>query len=211
MKKILFLFLLLISSEVFAQKVEHGVLVGAGVGYVTRNKPEFTIDERFGYEYFARPIGKLGYRFRFMPEKVNFIDLDANVDFQAMKVYEYKVPALEDIDKIPEGGYGIAPGKSRIEFILPISVSASWNYRVTDRFHVGLGVSPTLYVTPNAAFDLGVLAKLGYRISNCCELGLLYKYGCLNTMKYFNDGPAMGRRGSLSDVVLSVYIPFSLK
>ena len=51
MKKILFLFLLLISSEVFAQKVEHGVLVGAGVGYVTRNKPEFTIEERFGYEY----------------------------------------------------------------------------------------------------------------------------------------------------------------
>ena len=82
---------------------------------------------------------------------------------------------------------------------------------VTDKFHFGLGVAPTLYVQPQTVFDLSIMAKAGYRLSKHCELGLSYQYGCLNTLKHFNDGPALGRRGHLSDLMLSVYIPFVIK
>ena len=102
-------------------------------------------------------------------------------------------------------------GKSFSEFIMPISVSASWNYKFTDRFHAGVGVAPTLYVQPQAVFDVAVLAKVGYRVSEHCELGLSYQYGCLDVMKHFNDGPALGRQGHFSDLMFSVYVPFSVK
>ena len=128
-----------------------------------------------------------------------------------MQVYKYKALLLGDIDKIPEGDYVIPPGESFTDFIMPISIAASWNYRLTDKFHFGLGVTPTLYVQPQAVFDLSVMAKVGYRLSKHCELGLSYQYGCLNTLKHFNDGPALGRRGHLSDLMLSVYIPFVVK
>ena len=96
------------------------------------------------------------------------------------------------------------------ELLIPISVSASWNWHISKRFHVGAGIAPTLYVSPNAVFDLGVLAEVGYRVSKHLELGLTYQYGCLNTLKHFeNDGKA-GRRGHLSDLMLSVYVPFHL-
>ena len=77
-------------------------------------------------------------------------------------------------------------------------------------FHLGAGLAPTLYVSPNPVFDLGVLAKFGYRVCKHLELGLTYQYGCLNTLKHFeNDGKA-GRRGHLSDLMFSVYVPFHL-
>ena len=57
---------------------------------------------------------------------------------------------------------------------------------VTDKFHFGLGVAPTLYVQPQTVFDLSIMAKVGYRLSKHCELGLSYQYGCLNTLKHFN-------------------------
>jgi len=52
---------------------------------------------------------------------------------------------------------------------------------------------------------------VGYRLSKHCEFGLSYQYGCFNTLKHFNNGPANGRRGHLSDLMLSVYVPFVLK
>ena len=57
---------------------------------------------------------------------------------------------------------------------------------VTDKFHFGLGVAPTLYVQPQTVLDLSIMAKVGYRLSKHCELGLSYQYGCLNTLKHFN-------------------------
>ena len=81
------------------------------------------------------------------------------------------------------------------EFVMPISVAASWNWRFTKKFHLGVGIAP----------------KVGYRLSKHCEFGLSYQYGCFNTLKHFNNGPANGRRGHLSDLMLSVYVPFVLK
>lgn len=111
----------------------------------------------------------------------------------------------------PNKGYGHFDGEDINDFLLPIAVTATWNYRFTDKFHAGLGVAPKLYVQPHAAFDLSVVAKMGYRVCKHFELGLSYQYGCLNVMKHFNDGKSQGRKGHLSDLMLSVYIPFSVK
>ena len=128
-----------------------------------------------------------------------------------MQVYKYKAAQIGDIDKVKPGDYVIPPGESFTDFIMPISVTATWNYRITDKFHAGFGAAPTLYVQPQTVFDVSIVAKLGYRISKRCELGLSYQYGLLDVLKHFNDGPAMGRRGHFSDLMLSVYIPFSIK
>ena len=91
---------------------------------------------------------------------------------------------------------------------MPISVAASWNYHITEKFYFGLGIAPTLYVRPQAVFDLPVLAKVGYRVGKYCELALSYQYGCLDVLKHFNKGAANGRKGHFSDIMVSVYIPF---
>ena len=128
--------------------------------------------------------------------------------FQGMSTYKYS-PYYESDEN---GNFATGKdGRSFSEFIMPISLSASWNYKFTDKFHAGVGVAPTLYVQPQAVFDLAVLAKIGYRVSKYCELGLTYQYGCLDVMKHFNEGPALGRRGHFSDLMLSVYIPFVIK
>ena len=69
---------------------------------------------------------------------------------------------------------------------------------VTDKFHFGLGVAPTLYVQPQTVFDLSIMAKVGYRLSKHCELGLSYQYGCLNTLKHFNNNQPFSHVGRKS-------------
>lgn len=209
MRNILYI-LLFFSTTVFAQ-TEHGLLVGAGVGFPIQDGSVYMTTPSYGYNNDVKANGMLGYRFRFLANQRYFVDLDASLGFQWMQVYKYKALLLGDIDKTPEGDYVIPPGKSFTDFIMPISVAASWNYHLTDKFHFGLGAAPTLYVQPQAVFDLSIMAKAGYRLSKHCELGLSYQYGCLNTLKHFNDGPALGRRGHLSDLMLSVYIPFVIK
>lgn len=209
MKNILYL-LLLISTTAFGQ-IEHGLLVGGGVGFAMQDGAVYTPDPSYGYNNDVKANGMLGYRIRFLPMRKSFFDLDATIGFQGLQVYKYKAALIGDIGKTPEGDYVIPPGESFTDFIMPISIAASWNYRLTDKFHFGLGVAPTLYVQPQAVFDLSVMAKVGYRISKHCELGLSYQYGCLDVLKHFNDGPAYGRRGHLSDLMLSVYIPFALR
>ena len=209
MKKLVFL-LMLVSTSVFGQ-VEQGVLIGGGVGFPLQDGAVYMTTPHYGYNNDVKMNGMLGYRFRFLAKQKFFIDLDASIGFQRMQAYKYKALILGDIDKTPEGDYVIPPGKSFTDFIMPISVSASWNYRFTNKFHIGLGIAPTLYAQPKAAFDLGVLAKAGYRVSNHCELSLSYQYGCLNTLKHFNDGASLGRKGHLSDLMFSVYVPFRLK
>lgn len=176
MKNILYIFLF-ISTTVFGLS-EHGLLVGAGVGFPIQDGSVYMTTPSYGYNNDVKANGMLGYRFRFLANQRYFIDLDASLGFQWMQVYKYKALLLGDIDKTPEGDYVIPPGKSFTDFIMPISVAASWNYRLTDKFHFGLGVAPTLYVQPQAVFDLSIMAKTGYRLSKHCELGLSYQYGC---------------------------------
>lgn len=210
MKKVLFL-LLLISSSVFAQKVEHGILAGASLGFPLQDKnetPAPPVSDFFLYNNDLFGGGMIGYRFRFLPEQKTFFDLDLTAGFQSLGALKYK-PYMNGGD--PNNGYGHFDGEDINDFLLPIAVTATWNYRFTDKFHAGLGVAPKLYVQPHAAFDLSVVAKMGYRVCKHFELGLSYQYGCLNVMKHFNDGKSQGRKGHLSDLMLSVYIPFSVK
>ena len=158
MNKLLFL-LLLISSSVFAQKVEHGLLVGGGVGFPMQDGSVYSPEPRYGYINDVKGNGMIGYRFRFFPQQQSFIDLDATIGFQGMQVYKYKAAQLGDIDKVKPGDYVISPGESFTDFIMPISVTATWNYRITDKFHAGVGASPTLYVQPQTVFDVSIVAK----------------------------------------------------
>jgi len=202
----------------FAQKVEHGALVGIGLGFPVQTDTPYdefadgkiSLEEYatyYGYDNNVKLNGSIGYRFRFLTERRYFFDLDATIGFQRLEAYKRKVYVTGVTDEDEAG----IPGKSFREFVMPISLSASWNYKFTDKFHAGLGVAPTLYVQPQAVFDLAVLAKVGYRVSKHCELGLTYQYGCLDVLKHFNEGPALGRRGHLSDLMFSVYIPFVIK
>lgn len=206
-KRIL-LFLLLISSSAFAQ-IEHGLLLGAGVGFPLQDGWKETTwgdKSNWTYRHDHKFNSMIGYRFRFLPEKKIFYDLDVTMGFQKMETTKY-FPYFESI----ENGIVSKETDAFNEFVMPISIAASWNWRFTKKFYLGLGIAPTLYVQPQAVFDVSVMAKVGYRLSKHCELGLSYQYGCLNTLNHFNDGPANGRRGHLSDLMLSVYIPFVLK
>ena len=184
MKKILFL-LLLVSTSTFAQ-IEHGLLVGAGVGFPLQDSWKRTTwgdESNWSYRHDYKLNSMIGYRFRFLPEQKFFYDLDITMGFQKMETTKY-FPYYESIE---DGIY------------------------VSKKVHLGVGIAPTLYVQPQVVFDLSVMAKVGYRLSKHCEFGLSYQYGCFNTLKHFNNGPANGRRGHLSDLMLSVYVPFVLK
>lgn len=210
MKKVLFLLISLISISVSAQKLEHGALIGGSIGFPMQDKGESVTppSDNMSYNHDLKGGGLLGYRFRFLPVSKSFFDVDVTMEFQGMSTYKYSSYYESD----GNGNFATGKdGKSFSEFIMPISLSASWNYKFTDKFHAGLGIAPTLYVQPQAVFDLAVLAKIGYRVSKHCELGLTYQYGCLDVMKHFNEGPALGRRGHFSDLMLSVYIPFVIK
>lgn len=204
MKKILFL-LLLVSSGVFAQKVEHGMLIGSGLGFPMQDKSVISPENDY-FDHQLKGNGMIGYRLRFMPENKSFFDVDLSLGFQGMQT-----------KRSPYGLTGVGNnytgnGNTMKEFVFPISITAGWNYRLSDKFYCGLGVAPTLYVQPRAVFDLGILAKVGYQVSKHCELALSYQYGCLNVLKDFNiDAGNKGRKGHLSDLMFSVYIPFSVK
>lgn len=209
MKKKLAALFLLCASSLFAQKVEHGVLAGASLGFPLQDNEKYAgwQSDNWDYNHDIFGGGMVGYRFRFLPGQKMFYDLDLSVGFQSMGTYYYEPGLYGD----GNGNYYTKDVKSFSEFILPISVTASWNYHLTKRFHLGAGVSPTLYASPQAVFDLGLVAKAGYRVCDHFEVGLSYRYGCLNVLKHFNDGPAMGRRGHLSDLMISFYVPFRVK
>lgn len=210
MKKKLVALFLLCAASLSAQKVEHGVLAGASLGIPLQDKSDyifFWVPDYSCYNHDLFGGGTVGYRFRFLPGQKMFYDLDLSVGFQSMGGHYYEPGYYGD----GNGNYYMKDVKSFSEFVLPFSVTASWNYHLTDRFHLGAGVSPTLYASPQAVFDLGLVAKAGYRVCDHFEVGLSYRYGCLNVLKHFNDGPAMGRRGHLSDLMVSFYVPFRAK
>ena len=217
MKKILFFFACMLLSNAAIAQVEHGALVGANLVFPLQDsrKTYSTLEENkqnYTFVNSTRPQFTVGYRFRFLPQEQFFYDVDIRAGFQWTNSHHYNV-YLGGVTEYGDGSFSYIENEDNrqfSEFLIPLSVSASWNWHISKRFHVGAGIAPTLYVSPNAVFDLGVLAKVGYRVSKHLELGLTYQYGCLNTLKHFeNDGKA-GRRGHLSDLMLSVYVPFHL-
>lgn len=214
MKKILFFLACMLLSNAAMAQVEHGALVGGNAVFPIQDGRKFSGDweteqAKHSFQNWVRPQITVGYRFRFLPREKFFYDLDIRAGFQWTNSHHYNYY----LGFIPDGNGGYLAGSDHTgfhEFLLPISISASWNWQFGKGFHLGAGLAPTLYVSPNPVFDLGVLAKFGYRVCKHLELGLTYQYGCLNTLKHFeNDGKA-GRRGHLSDLMFSVYVPFHL-
>ena len=214
MKKILFFLACMLLSNAAIAQVEHGALVGGNAVFPIQDGRKLSGDwaqeqAKYSFQNWVRPQITVGYRFRFLPREKFFYDLDIRAGFQWTDSHHYNYY----LGFIPDGNGGYLAGSDHTgfhEFLLPISISASWNWQFGKGFHLGAGLAPTLYVSPNPVFDLGVLAKFGYRVCKHLELGLTYQYGCLNTLKHFeNDGKA-GRRGHLSDLMFSVYVPFHL-
>lgn len=184
MKKLFFLLLVIFSTSAFAQKVEHGVLVGGGIGFPMQDSKQLIPPtNELRYDHNLKGNGMIGYRLRFLPQQKHFFDLDLTIGFQGMSTNKYAPFYSQETD-----GTYYGKGEDFSEFIMPVSIAASWNYRITEKFFFGLGVAPTLYVRPQAVFDLPVLAKIGYRAGKHCELALSYQYGCLDVLKHFNKG-----------------------
>ena len=166
MKKVLFL-LLLITTSAFAQ-VEHGLLVGAGVGFPLQDGwKETTWGDKSNLDYRNdyKLNSMIGYRFRFLPEQKFFYDLDMTMGFQKMEtVKSSRYLSYEGM----EGGSHIFKGGTETidEFVMPISVAASWNWRFAKKFHLGAGIAPTLYVQPQAVFDLSVIDRKSTRLNS---------------------------------------------
>ena len=98
MKKILFL-LLLVSTSTFAQ-IEHGLLVGAGVGFPLQDSWKRTTwgdESNWSYRHDYKLNSMIGYRFRFLPEQKFFYDLDITMGFQKMETTKY-FPYYESIE-----------------------------------------------------------------------------------------------------------------
>ena len=132
---------------------EQGLLIGAGAGFPVQNGAEtdgFNSGSYWNYRHDYKLNSLIGYRLRFLPERTFFYDLDLTLGFQKMETDKYwsalHVPAPDK-------------DKTLTEFVMPISVAASWNWRFARRFFLGAGVAPTLYAQPRAAFDLGLLAE----------------------------------------------------
>lgn len=214
MKKILFFLACMLLSNAAMAQVEHGALVGGNAVFPIQDGRKFSGDweteqAKYSFQNWVRPQITVGYRFRFLPREKFFYDLDIRAGFQWTNSHHYNYY----LGFIPDGNGGYLAGSDHTgfhEFLLPISISASWNWQFGKGFHLGAGLAPTLYVSPNPVFDLGVLAKFGYRVCKHLELGLTYQYGCLNTLKHFENDEKAGRRGHLSDLMFSVYVPFHL-
>lgn len=85
MKKLFFLLLVIFSTSAFAQKVEHGVLVGGGIGFPMQDSKQLIPPtNELRYDHNLKGNGMIGYRLRFLPQQKHFFDLDLTIGFQGM-------------------------------------------------------------------------------------------------------------------------------
>ena len=149
----------MVSTSTFAQ-IEHGLLVGAGVGFPLQDSWKRTTwgdESNWSYRHDYKLNSMIGYRFRFLRNRNSFMIWILRWDFRRWKTKYF--PYYESIE---DGIYVSKKADVFDEFVMPISVAASWNWRFTKKFHLGVGIAPTLYVQPQAVFDLSVMAKVGY-------------------------------------------------
>ena len=213
----------LLSAPLSAQRWMHGVLLGGGVGF-THNlevnpacdeygREGFIYDDTFDYTLY------LGYRFRFILPRNERIFFDTDVTFRYNKlgVHRYYYSEFESemiaFKKVLRNGHG--------QFTLPLSV----NYRLVKGLYAGIGVEPVWDISTYSPddmpffcmqFDLPVHVKVGYTISKRVDIALVYRYGFFNTINRSNkiasnyDNRAY-LDGNLSDLSLSIFVPFVAK
>jgi len=206
-KRNILLFLLVltfVSVETFAQ-VKTGLLIGGGLGFeqglkINKNYPLILKDGAYiddNYQY----NGLLGYRIRFENKKYQsiFFDVDPLVN---LKVYESKDYYPKD-----ETNYGSPAWIKSHNVNFSLAVSSSVNYRITSSLYIGAGIEPTWnIVTDGKHFDAPVLGRIGYNCHGKVDFALTYKQGftnVINTDRY--------TKGRISDLSLSVFVPFKSK
>ena len=202
MKKLLVLFLLVISVNCMAQ-IETGLLIGGGIGNVTNtslrlNDPGViqTLEKSGKYSLNYQFNTTLGYRFRlYNPKhKAFFYDLDV---LTGIKKIELKTSFSDETNALSE--------VKSSDWFCPVSLAASVNYRIMKGLYVGVGVAPTCIFASKIAFDIPVVAKVGYDIKNKIGFSLSYQHSLLKAFKTNEyDG------GRFSEWNVSVYIPFTL-
>ena len=101
------------------------------------------------------------------------------------------------------------------QFSLPLSV----NYHLVKGLYAGVGVEPVLDISTYSPgdmpffycnFDLPVHVKVGYTINKKVDIALIYRYGVFNTINDSKDHKAY-LDGNLSDLSLSIFVPFVAK
>lgn len=180
-------------------QTQSGILFGGGLGFENRtmNKgnSEYLKGTRFKdtYDY----SGFLGYRFRFenAANKSLFFDIDPLMKLQVFKSIDYPQSAsiFKEIDS------------HNINYAL--AISSSINYLISGGLYIGVGIEPTWnIVTDGKHFDAPVLGRIGYNCHGKVDFALTYKQGftnVINTDRY--------TKGRISDLSLSVFIPFKSK
>lgn len=209
--------LLLLSAPLSAQRLTHGLLLGGGIGFTHNLEVNPACDEygRDGFIYndtFDYTL-YLGYRFRFIlprNERI-FFDTDATFRYNKLGVHRAYYPGNKPDELTPfwtlRNGHG--------QFTLPLSA----NYRLVKGLYAGVGVEPVLDISTYSPgdmpffycnFDLPVHLKVGYTISKRVDIALVYRYGFFNTINDAKEHKAY-LDGNLSDLSLSIFVPFVAK
>ena len=221
--KWLMLLLCLLSAPLPAQRLMHGVLLGGGIGFTHNLKanPECYEYGRQGYVFndtFDFTL-YLGYRFRWsLPKNERvFFDTDITFRYNKLGVHRAYYSGNKSGELTPmwtmRNGHG--------QFALPLSV----NYRLVKGLYAGIGVEPVWDISTYSPddmpffcmqFDLPVHVKVGYTISKRVDIALVYRYGFFNTINRSNEiASNYDNRayldGNLSDLSLSIFVPFVAK
>jgi len=206
-KRNILLFLLVltfVSVETFAQ-VKTGLLIGGGLGFeqglkINKNYPPILkkgayIDDNYQYD------GLLGYRIRFENKEHQslFFDVDPLVN---LKVYESK--DYYPKDEIP---YGPPSWIKSHNVNFSFAISSSINYKIISGLYIGAGIEPTWnIITDGKTFDAPILGRIGFNANNKIDFALTYRQGLTNSL---NDNRYT--KGRVSDINISVFIPFTSK
>lgn len=193
---------LAISLNSFSQ-MRTGLLVGGGIGFehgrsINKNNAEFQAGTVFSDTYSCNAL--LGYRFRFENNRHSNLFFDVDPLF--------KLQTFKSSDFVPENGSNYTSVTKESHFLnLAFALSSSINYSIINGLYVGLGVETTWnIVTDGKSFDIPIFGRLGYNMNNKIDFAITYKQGFTNVI---NDNRY--NRGNISDINLSVFIPFTSK
>lgn len=155
----------------------------------------------------------LGYRFRWGLQRNERIFFDTDVTFRYNKLGAHRYEYSEDKPGELTPFWTLRNGHA--QFALPLSV----NYRLVKGLYAGVGVEPVLDISTYSPgdmpifccqFDLPVHVKVGYTISKRVDIALVYRYGFFNTINDAKEHKAY-LDGNLSDLSLSIFVPFVAK
>lgn len=201
MKKIILLLLLVVSTNCMAQ-LETGLLISGGFGSVANtslqlNNPSVVqvLKDNGRYSLDNHINAAIGYRFRLHNPRHNafFYDFDILAGLKTMKFRTYY------------DGESALVSTSASDLFCPVSISASFNYKIVKGLYAGVGIAPTAIFASKTMFDIPAIARVGYNINNKIEFAVNYQYSMLNAFKTSEyDG------GRFSEWNISVYIPFTL-